>query len=116
MFKNFGGGASTGSVSWIELTRTRLITFRNSSIARSRLCLRLPTFEPRAMTTDSGLDIDLVGQLVHVVRRARKVAAEIFARRVDRVDDPFGELTCLETNRQLRRHIIPESGRYFFVD
>src|SRR5205823_14852888 len=68
------GGASTGSVSWNELTRTMCTILRSSSTARRSVRARSPRFEPRAIATVLLIrDVDLVGQLVHVVGGAWEV-------------------------------------------
>src|SRR5262249_744610 len=109
------GGASTGSVSMNELTRTTSITRRRSWLARRRCSARSPGFEPSA-TRALLLDIDGVRQLVDVVRGAREVLAKVLAGGGDRLDDPLGELAVLEANGQLRGDLVPEAGGHFLVD
>src|SRR6266542_2729040 len=111
------GGASTGSVSMKELTRTMCTILRSSSMARRRVRARSPRLEPRAIATVLLIrDVDVVGQLVHVVGGAWEVLLQMLARGGERVDDAVGELAVLEADRQLRGDLVPESGRHFLVD
>src|SRR5215218_9821673 len=112
MFRNFGepAGASTGSVSYIELTRTTPSVRRSSSVARRRFRARSPRFEPSAMRTDSGgaVDADVIRQLVDILGGAREVSSELFACAADGLDDTFRILAGLETDRELRGDVVPE--------
>src|SRR5215211_3104627 len=68
------------------------------------------------MTTELRLDVEVVRELVDVVRRAREVLAELLARAVDRVDDAIGELSVLEANGQLGGDLVPEPAGHLLVD
>src|SRR5579872_3912493 len=122
MFKNFGGGASTGSVSMTRLMRTMEMTRRNSSTALRRYQRRFPRFDPRAMTTVNSdrelfvADIDVVRQLVMPPFDGREIGFQVLAHGEDGLDDAFGEFVFLEADGQARGDVIPETGRHFFVD
>src|SRR3954447_11690473 len=93
---------------------------RKETIARRRNSARSPRLEPSAISTEAGTsllaDVDVVGELVHVALGAREVRLELMSRRGDRFDDAFGELAVLESDGQLRRDLIPETGGHFLVD
>src|SRR6185436_6430164 len=118
MFRNGGepGGASTGAVSRMELTRTTRITSPRACTARRRFQRRSPRLEPSAMTTVLRLDVDLVREPVDVARGAREVRTELLAGGADRFDDAIGELPSLKAVRQVRGDVVPEAGRHFLVD
>src|SRR5207247_1464539 len=61
-------------------------------------------------------DIDLIRQLVHIARGARKVLLQMLAGGVDRLHDAIGELAVLEADGQLGGSLVPEAGRHFIVD
>src|SRR5437763_12266182 len=78
---------------------------------------RSPRFAPRAMATVLFVrDIDLVGELVHVVGSAREERLQMLPRRGDGVDDSLGVLAVLEADGQRRGDLVPEPGRHHLVD
>src|SRR4051812_29675075 len=96
------------------------MTARRDEIARRRKSARSPRLEPSAISTEAGTsllaDIDLVGELVHVTLGTREVRLELQAGSGDRFDDAVGELPILESDGQLCRDFIPETGGHFLVD
>src|SRR3954453_4068697 len=96
------------------------MTLRRDEIARRRKSARSPRFEPSAISTAAGTsllaDVDVVGELVDVALGAREVRFELMSGRGDRFDDAFGELAVLESDGQLRRDLIPETGRHLVID
>src|SRR4051794_36630406 len=96
------------------------MTVRRDEIARRRNSARSPRLEPSAISTEAGTsllaDVDVVGQFVDVALGAREVRLELLPGRGDRFDDSFGELAILESDRQLRRDLIPETGGHFLID
>src|SRR4051794_20888672 len=96
------------------------MTLRRDEIARRRKSARSPRFEPSAISTEAGTsllaDVDVVGELVHIALGAREVRFELMSGRGDRFDDAFGELAVLESDGQLRRDPIPETGGHFVID
>src|SRR3954468_17574111 len=96
------------------------MTLRRDEIARRRKSARSPRFEPSAISTEAGTsllgDVDVVGQFVDVALGAREVRFELMSGRGDRFDDAFGELAVLESDGQLRRDLIPETGGHFVID
>src|SRR4051794_11730513 len=99
------------------LTRTTWMTARNEKIARRRNSARSPRLEPRAISTEDGTsllaDVDLVGELVHVILSAREVRFELLSGHGDGFYDSIGELATLKSDGQLRRDLVPETGGHF---
>src|SRR5438105_164856 len=102
------------------LTRTTCTASGKREIARRRNSARSPRLEPSAMSTEAGTlllaDIDLVREFVDVAFGAREVRLELMTRGGDRFDDAFGELSVLETDGELRRDLVPESGGHLLVN
>src|SRR5216684_2748510 len=96
------------------------MTWRSSLMARRRKSARSPRFEPRAISTDDATsllaDVDLVRQLVDVVRGPREVRFELMPCRGDRFHDAVGELAVLEMDGQLGRDLIPKAGGNLLID
>ena len=60
-------------------------------------------------TSESGLEVDVVGKLVDVGRGVvRKVRAKLFGHHVDAAHEPLREIAGAKTRRHLGRHLLPE--------